>query len=180
MTFFEIIIISISLSMDAFVVSICKGLTINKNYKNALIISLYFGLFQAFMPIIGYLLGSKINGIQSFDHYVIFILLLIIGLNMIIESNNKDSFDDKLDIKTMIALALATSIDALAVGITFAFLKVKIVSSILIIGIITSIFSFIGVLIGNKFSNKFNKNARILGGVLLILMGIKILLEHIT
>lgn len=180
MELIEIVIIAISLAMDAFAISICKGLSIKKiNLFNALIVGLYFGLFQAIMPLIGYFFCSYIDGIRSINHYVSLIVLSLIGINMILESKENKELDSNINFKTMIVLSIATSIDALAVGITFAFLSVNIIYSILIIGIITFIISFIGVFIGNKIGNKYGSIAELIGGVLLILMGIKILLEHL-
>ena len=180
----EIIAISVGLAMDAFAVSICKGLSMKKmNYKNAIIIALYFGIFQALMPVIGYFLGIGFEHIITrIDHWIAFILLAVIGLNMIRESFKKDDDErnDNIDFKTMIILAIATSIDALAVGITFAFLKVDLTLSISLIGIITFVISLIGVKIGNVFGDKYEKKAEIFGGVILILLGIKILLEHLN
>lgn len=179
----EIILLSIGLGMDAFAVAICKGITMKKmNWKKAFIIGLYFGGFQALMPILGYFLGTTFeNVIINLDHWVAFILLGIIGGNMIKESFSKecDNFDDDVSFKTMILLAIATSIDALAIGITFAFLKVDLIFAISIIGIITFILSIIGTKIGNKFGDKYEKKAELIGGIILILLGTKILLEHI-
>ena len=184
MGIFEIIVISIGLAMDAFAVSICKGLSMQKlNYKNVIIIALYFGIFQGIMPIIGYLFGTTFSGfVENIDHCIIFILLLIIGINMIKESfsGNEENTDDRIDSKTMIMLGIATSIDALAVGITFAFFETNILLSVLLIGIITFILSLIGVKIGNKFGDKYKNKAKLFGGVILILIGIKILLEHLS
>ncbi len=176
----EIIIIAISLAMDAFAVSICKGITLKKDYKAALIISFYFAIFQTLMPIIGYIFGSNMKYLSSIDHYIILFILSIIGINMILESKENKLLDDKINFNSMILLALATSIDALALGITFSFLDVDILSTILIIGIITFILSFIGVLIGSRLGNKFGSIAEFIGGVILILIGIHILLEHIS
>ena len=174
MNLYEIILISIGLAMDAFAVSICKGLSMKKiNWKSTIIIAIYFGLFQAIMPVFGYLLGSSFSVIvQKLDHWIAFILLAIIGGNMIKESKDDEAEkrNDKVDFKTMILLAIATSIDALAVGITFAFFKVNIVVSITIIGIITFILSFIGVIIGNKFGDKFQNKAEFIGGMILIII----------
>ena len=183
MNLYEIILISIGLAMDAFAVSICKGLSMKKiNWKSTLIIAIYFGLFQAIMPVFGYLLGSSFSVIvQKLDHWIAFILLAIIGGNMIKESKDDETEkrNDKVDFKTMIILAIATSIDALAIGVTFAFFEVNIFLSIIIIGIITLILSFLGVIIGNKFGDKFQNKAEFTGGVILIFMGLKILLEHL-
>lgn len=179
----EIFLIGVGLSMDAFAVSVCKGLSMKKlDWKKAIIIALYFGVFQAVMPVIGYLLGTTFeNLVTQIDHWIAFILLGIIGANMIKETLGKESenSNDKVDFKTMIVLAIATSIDALAVGITFAFLKTEILSAVTMIGIITFILSLIGVKIGNKFGDKYEKKAEFLGGVILILIGVKILIEHL-
>lgn len=183
MSFIEIFFIGVGLAMDAFAVSICKGLSMKKlDAKKGMIIGGYFGFFQGIMPLIGFLLGFSFESfITKIDHWVAFILLSIIGGNMLKEalSNEEESSDDKVDFKTMFPLAVATSIDALAIGITFAFLKVNILLAILVIGIVTFIISFIGVFIGNKFGSKYEKRAEIVGGLILILMGLKILLEHL-
>lgn len=179
----ELIVLSIGLAMDAFAVSICKGLAMPKmKWKNAIIVGLYFGLFQALMPVIGYLLGVSFkDAITSIDHWISFVLLAGIGINMIKEavSKNEEEANDSVKFKDMIILAIATSIDALAVGVTFAFLKVNIVLSVALIGIITFITSIIGVKIGNVFGDKYKKQAELAGGVILILLGVKILLEHL-
>lgn len=179
----EIVLIGIGLAMDAFAVSICKGLAMKKmDWKKAGIIGLYFGGFQALMPVIGFLLGFGFeNNIKSIDHWIAFILLCFIGGSMIKDSfkeNDKDA-DDKIDFKTMVILAIATSIDALAVGVTFAFLNVNLLLAVSIIGILTFIISTIGVKIGNVFGDKYESKAEITGGVILILIGLKILLEHL-
>ena len=181
----ELILLSVGLAMDAFAVAICKGLNMRKmNYKNALILALFFGGFQALMPAIGYLLGKQFEKyITSIDHWIAFILLSIIGIQMIAESFKKDDDKeedaDKLNLKEYFMLAIATSIDALAVGISLAFLNVSLVKSISFIGIITFVLSFAGVFIGNKFGVRFKKKAEIAGGVILILIALKILLEHL-
>lgn len=179
----EIILIAVGLAMDAFAVSICKGLSMSKmDWKKAGIIGLYFGGFQGGMPLIGYLLGIGFeNKIKSIDHWVAFVLLVFIGFNMIKEALSKDqeSTNDKVDFKSMFILAVATSIDALAVGVTFAFLSVNIVLAVCMITIITLIISCIGVKIGNVFGDKYKSKAEIAGGVILILLGTKILLEHL-
>ena len=178
----EILLISIGLAMDAFAVSVCKGLAMKKmNWKKAAIIGLYFGIFQAVMPVIGYFLGTTFEKFITYvDHWVAFILLVGIGINMVKEAFNKESENrnDNVDMKTMLVLSIATSIDALAIGITFACLKIHIVMPVITIGLITFIISVIGVKIGNRFGNKYEKKAEIMGGVILILLGIKILLEH--
>lgn len=179
----EIIILSIGLSMDAFAVAMCKGLSMKRmSWKKAIIIALYFGIFQAIMPLIGYVLGIKFQqSIVNIDHWIAFILLTIIGINMIKEIWNEAENDnnDNIDFKNMIVLAIATSIDALAIGITFAFLKCNIVFSVTCIGTITFILSLIGVKIGNLFGVKYEKKAQLVGGLILILLGLKILLEHL-
>ena len=183
MELFEIIAIGIGLAMDAFAVSICKGLSMKKiDWKKAIIIALYFGIFQALMPILGYFLGSTFSSfVQSVDHWIAFILLAIIGGNMIKDSTDDEveKRNDKVDVKTMLLLAIATSIDALAVGVTFAFFEVNLLLSISIIGIITFVLSFLGVIIGNKFGDKFQNRAELAGGIVLIIIGLKILLEHL-
>ena len=179
----ETIFIGIGLAMDAFAVSVCKGLSMSKmNWKNAIIIALYFGIFQAVMPIIGYFLGSSFSSfVENVDHWIAFILLLLIGIGMIRESfdDEVEKRNDKVDFKTMAILAIATSIDALAVGITFAFLKADLLLSVLVIGIITFALSILGVVLGNKFGDKFQNKAELAGGIILILIGTKILLEHL-
>lgn len=183
MSIVEIILIGIGLAMDAFAVSVCKGLAMKKmDWKKASIIGLYFGAFQALMPVIGYFLGIGFeNKIKIIDHWIAFILLSIIGGSMIKESfkENDKNADDKIDFKTMVILAIATSIDALAVGVTFAFLSVNLPLAISIIGIITFIISAIGVKIGNVFGGKYEAKAEMTGGIILILLGLKILLEHL-
>ena len=183
MSLAELFLIAVGLSMDAFAVSVCKGLSMPKlNKKHAVIIGLYFGGFQALMPLIGYYLGSHFkDAITSFDHWIAFILLVIIGGNMVKESREKDEdeMDDSVDVKTMIILAIATSIDALAVGVTFAFLQVQIVAAISFIGITTFCLSVIGVAVGHYFGMKYKSRAELAGGIILILMGCKILIEHL-
>jgi len=187
MGFLEIFMIGIGLSMDAFAVSVCKGLNMKKiNKSYTALIGLFFGGFQAFMPLAGWLLGRQFESyITSFDHWIAFGLLGFIGGKMFIESfkddedDNKSDSADKPDFKGLTILAVATSIDALAVGITFAFLSVNIFSSVTIIGITTFILSVIGVIIGNRFGSKFQNKAETIGGIILILIGLKILLEHL-
>ena len=184
MSLLELFLIAVGVSMDAFAVAICKGLSLKKaNIKNAGIVGLYFGIFQATMPLIGYLLGVQFQDrIKSIDHWIAFLLLGMIGLHMIKESGDKtcESTDHGLDFQSMFLLAIATSIDALAIGITFAFLQVNIVSAVSFIGIVTFTFSFIGVKIGNILGIKFKSKAEFIGGLILIGMGIKILLEHLN
>ena len=182
MTIWELIIIAIGLSMDAFAVAVCKGLAVKKvEYKHSAIVGAYFGGFQALMPLIGFLVGMQFQEmITAIDHWISFILLLIIGGNMIKESRGKDEeLDDSFSFKAMFPLAVATSIDALAIGVTFAFLKVNIVWAISLIGVITFILSGIGVKVGNNFGIKYKSKAEMLGGIVLILLGTKILIDHI-
>jgi putative Mn2+ efflux pump MntP len=180
----ELLILAIGLSMDAFAVSVCKGLAMKKlEFKNMAIVGLWFGGFQALMPTIGYFLGVQFkNQITAIDHWIAFVLLGIIGANMIKEACSKDDEEEvkaNLDVKTMFMLAIATSIDALAVGITFAFLSVNLVHAVTFIGITTFILSAVGVGIGNIFGTKYKAKAEIAGGIILILLGTKILLEHL-
>lgn len=182
MNLLEIILISIGLAMDAFAVSICKGLSMKKmNLKKTIIIGIYFGFFQMMMPFIGYFLGANFaKAAENIDHWIAFILLALIGTNMIRESfSKKEEMDDSIKVKEMLILAIATSIDALAVGITYVFLDVKnIIFSFGMIGIITFLLSILGVKIGNKYGDKFENKAEFAGGVILLIIGIKILLEH--
>ena len=193
MDIISLLAISVALSMDAFSVSICKGLATKKfSLKTALLCGLWFGGFQALMPIIGYYLGAQFEHlIRSFDHWIAFGLLLVIGVNMIREAlSEEDSTDDgqqatgqcscsNTGFKTMLMMAIATSIDALAVGVSFAFLSVDLWKSVTVIGITTFLFSFVGVRIGNVFGSRYSKAAEITGGVILILLGCKILVEHL-
>lgn len=179
----DLFIIAVGLSMDAFAVSICKGLSVEKlKPKHLLITGGYFGGFQGLMPLVGWLLGYSFKDlITSFDHWIAFVLLAIIGGNMIRESFGKEEeeVDASFGPKAMLPLAVATSIDALAVGVSFAFLNVDIVPAVLFIGATTFILSCIGVKIGNVFGTRFKSKAEFAGGVVLILLGIKILLEHL-
>ena len=185
----ELALIGVGLSMDAFAVSICKGLSMRKvDKKYMLVLAAFFGGFQALMPTLGWLLGSQFQSyITAIDHWIAFILLALIGGKMILdvikekEENEEVCPDDsvRIDLKEFFLLAVATSIDALAVGITFAFLQVKLASSVTIIGCITFCFTVAGVLIGNVFGTKFKDKATILGGIILIAIGVKILLEHL-
>lgn len=177
----ELFLIAVGLSMDAFAVSICKGLSMPKmKWRYAALAGIYFGGFQALMPAIGYVLGSQFKDvIVSVDHWIAFILLAVIGINMIREAMGEgEELDASFDAKTMLLLAIATSIDALAVGVTFAFLKVDILSAVIFIGCITFLFSAAGIKIGNVFGCRFRAKAEIAGGVILILIGLKIFLEH--
>lgn len=183
----ELFLIGVGLSMDAFAVSICKGLGMNKiNKKQAFTIGLYFGGFQALMPLIGWFLGIRFQQyITSIDHWIAFILLVCIGGKMVVEAvRDKDDEvvekkDQPLNHKEMFLLAVATSIDALAVGITFAFLDTPIIEAIVIIGCTTFVLSIVGVIVGNFFGTRYKKKAEIIGGIILILIGLKILLEHL-
>jgi putative Mn2+ efflux pump MntP len=183
MQLWEMAVIAIGLSMDAFAVAICKGLSVQKvKPAHILITGAWFGGFQGLMPLIGYLLGATFEEyITKIDHWVAFILLGIIGGNMIKESSGKDEEccpSPDFSFRTMLAMAVATSIDALAVGVSFAFLKVNIWKAIMLIGIITFIFSGAGIAIGNFFGAKWKSKAEFAGGFILIAMGLKILLEH--
>ena len=178
----EILFMSVGLGMDAFAVSICKGLSMIKmKWKNAIVIGLYFGIFQALMPWIGYMLGRNFSSvITKIDKYIAFFLIVSIGINMLIEAFKKKDegeINDDIHPRTMFILAIATSLDALAVGVTFAFLKVSILKPIISIGLMTFLLSLIGVKIGNIFGKKYKKHSQIAGGVILILIAIKILIE---
>lgn len=181
---FELIFISIGLAADAFAVSILKGLEIRKvKLKHCLIIGMYFGLFQAIMPLIGYFVGHTFEHfVVNIDHFIIFILLSIIGINMILDTFSKKEvkLNNSLKFGEMIILAFATSVDAFAVGITFSFLKLNIIFSILIIGIITFIISSIGTMIGTSVGKILKNKAQLIGGIMLILIGFKILFEHLV
>ncbi len=183
MSTYELFIIAVGLSMDALAVSICKGLSMAKmSWKKAVIIGIWFGGFQALMPLIGYLLGAQFESkITAFDHWIAFILLGLIGGNMVREglSGEEENTDDSISIKSMLPLAIATSIDALAIGVTFAFLRVTIFSAVSFIGVVTFLLSMVGVKVGNVFGAKYKSKAEIVGGIILILMGVKILVEHL-
>lgn len=182
MSILDLFILAVGLSMDAFAVSVCKGLSLGKiKPKHMCIAGAWFGGFQALMPLIGYFLGSFFaEMIEKYDHWVAFVLLAFIGGNMIKESFDKDEkVDSSMDVKSMLLLAIATSIDALAVGVTFAFLQVQIVPAVSFIGVITFIFSAVGVKIGSLFGTKYKSKAELFGGIVLVLISIKILLEGI-
>ena len=187
MTFIEILLIGVGLSMDAFAVALSKGLSMRKlNMKAGILIAVFFGFFQAFMPFIGWLVCRNFEKyITRVDHWIVFVLLGFIGIKMIVDAikdskkEKKEEKEDQIRVGELFLLAIATSIDALAVGISFAFLSINIWSSITIIGITTLILSFIGVLIGCKFGARFQTKAQIAGGIILILVGVKILLEHL-
>lgn len=182
MNLWELFIIAVGLSMDAFAVSVCKGLSVKTvKLKHSLTAGAYFGGFQALMPFIGYLLGYKFKTlITNFDHWIAFILLSVIGINMIKESRGEaENLNDSLGIGAMLPLAVATSIDALAVGVTFAFLQVDIIPAVLFIGVITFLLSAVGIKAGNVCGIRYKAKSEFFGGVILILMGIKILAEHL-
>lgn len=179
----ELLIIAIGVSMDAFAVSICKGLSVRRiRPKHAALTAVWFGGFQALMPLAGFFLGvSFADFVSSVDHWIAFILLGIIGANMVKDSFDKDescSLDPDFSFRTMLALAVATSIDAFAIGVTFAFLKVNIWYAVLFIGITTALFSAAGVYLGNLFGCRYKSKAEFTGGLILIVMGLKILLDH--
>lgn len=186
--FIELLLIGVGLAMDAFAVSVCKGLAMRKvNKKQAVVIALFFGGFQALMPFVGWLLGSQFEEyIVTIDHWIAFVLLGFIGGKMIVESRKSEEeaveickTDAPLDYKELVVLAIATSIDALAVGITFAFLQYPIVEAISIIGVTTFIICIIGVYVGNFFGNKYKNKAEFAGGLILIIIGLRILLSHL-
>ena len=184
MSIIEIALIGVGLAMDAFAVSICKGLAMRRmNYKKAIIIAAFFGVFQALMPALGYVLGTTFaNKIAAIDHWIAFILLALIGANMIKEALSSDDDEcqvDSLRLGVLIMLSIATSIDALAVGITFAFFNVSLLLSVSMIGIITFIICVIGVKVGNVFGEKYKSKAELAGGLILIVMGAKILIDHL-
>ncbi len=188
MSIFELFVIAVALSMDAFAVAVCKGLSLQKiKPKHALICGAYFGAFQAGMPIIGFYLANIFKGrIESIANYIAFALLVIIGANMLREAFSKDEEEDEnpdMSVKTMIPLAVATSIDALVVGVSFAMVftdeqKSKIWYAVAFIGVVTFVLSALGVKVGSIFGDKYKKRAEIAGGVILILMGVKVLLEQ--
>ncbi len=183
MSLLELFLLAVGLSMDAFAVSVCKGLSVRRgSMKQALTVGIWFGSFQALMPFLGYLLGITFSSLfTSIDHLIAFVLLAFIGFNMIREarSDEENESNDRFDFKTMLPLAVATSIDALAVGVTFAFLRVNIVPAVSFIGCITFLLSAIGLKAGNIIGAKNRSRAEFAGGLVLILMGIKILLEHL-
>lgn len=187
MGLFELLLVGIGLSMDAFAVAICQGLCMRKlRWGHAFVVALFFGGFQAVMPFLGWLLGSRFAMyIQSVDHWVAFGLLAIIGGNMIREGCGKEEEEtacavaERVDLKQLTVLAFATSIDALAVGVTFAFLNVRIAPAVSIIGSVTFLLSLTGVAVGNYFGARYKRRAELSGGILLILMGARILLEHL-
>ena len=183
MDLLTLLTLAVGLAMDAFAVSICKGLAMReKVLKKGIIVGLWFGGFQALMPTIGFFLGTQFKDqITSIDHWIAFVLLGLIGINMVKEalSNDEEQADDSIAVKEMFMLAVATSIQAIAVGITFAFLNVHIVSAAAMIGVCTFLISFAGVKIGNIFGTKYKSKAELAGGIILILLGFKILFEHL-
>lgn len=182
MTLFELVILAVGLSMDAFAIAICKGLSVPKvKPRHYLSAGLWFGGAQAVMPLIGYFLGSSFrSAIENIDHWICFGLLLLIGLNMIRESREQvKKMDESFGPKAMFPLAIADSIDALASGITFSFLDVKIIPAVLLIGVITFFFSIFGLRIGNRFGAKYKAKAEVAGGIILILIGTSVLFDHL-
>ena len=183
MSLVELFLLAVGLSMDAFAVSVCKGLSTPRvRVKHMLLCGAYFGGFQALMPLIGYLLGVRFQSmIERVDHWVAFVLLAIIGINMIREAlgSEEESLDASFSFKTMLLLAVATSIDALAVGVTFAFLNVQIVPAVCFIGAVTFVLSMLGVRLGSVFGTKWKQRAELTGGAILVLIGLKILIEHL-
>lgn len=184
MGFWELLLLGVGLSMDAFAVSVCKGLAMKKaTLKAELTCGVWFGGFQALMPFIGFFLGTLFaEAIQAFDHWVAFGLLAIIGINMLKEAfgGDEEAADADLSVKTMFVMAVATSIDALAVGISLAMTgNVNIYVAVCLIGVTTFALSAVGVAVGNIFGSRYEKKAEIAGGVILILLGVKILLEHL-
>ena len=184
MDIISLLLLAVGLSMDAFAVSVCKGLALKKvSLRHMCIVGAWFGGFQALMPSLGYLLGSRFEQyITAIDHWIAFILLVLIGANMIREALSKEEAEEanaSLAFKTMLLMAVATSIDALAVGITFAFLSVHIVPAALTIGATTFLLSAAGVKVGSVFGLRYKKRAEIAGGLILCLLGVKILLEHL-
>ena len=185
MGFFELFLIGIGLSMDAFAVAICKGLGMERiNKRDALLLALFFGGFQALMPLTGYLLGSRFASyIERWDHWIAFVLLAFIGGNMIRESREQEEEEAKhcgsIRYRELFTLAVATSIDALAVGVSFAFLGVHIAPAVTLIGCTTFVLTLVGVWVGNLFGSRYKSRAELTGGIILVLIGVKILLEHL-
>ena len=183
MGLWELFVIAVGLSMDAFAVSVCKGLSVRRcTFRHMLICGLYFGVFQAVMPLIGYILGSQFESlVSSIAPFIAFALLAVIGVNMIRESRDEDDehINDDFSLHAMVPLAIATSIDALAVGVSCAFLQVNILATVLFIGVTTFACCVFGVKIGSIFGNRYKAGAELFGGVVLVLMGIKILMEHL-
>lgn len=184
MGLWELFVIALGLSMDAFAVSICKGLSVKKcSFKHMLICGLYFGLFQGAMPLIGYFLGTRFESlVTAIAPYIAFALLALIGFNMVRESKSREeeSVSDDFSASAMVPLAVATSIDALAVGVSFALLQVQIIPAVSFIAVVTFVCCVIGVKIGNIFGSRYQHAAELFGGLVLILMGFKILMEHLV
>lgn len=182
MSIWELLLLAIALSMDAFAIAICKGLSVKKvQVKHIVITGLWFGGSQAIMPLIGYLLGSSFQTlVEKIDHWIAFGLLAIIGILMIKESRETSKpLDDSFSVKVMFPLAIADSIDALAAGVSFVFMEINIIPTIILIGVTTFLFSAVGIVIGNKFGEKYRSKAEVIGGIILILLGLKTLLEHL-
>jgi len=183
MTLWELFVIAVGLSMDACAVSICKGLSVGRvRPRHAVTCGVYFGLFQGLMPLLGWLLGVRFQSIiVSIDHWIAFVLLGLIGFNMVRESRDgeEECLDCSFSFRAMLPLAVATSIDALAVGVTFAFLQVKIGPAVAFIGATTFVLSALGTWVGGVFGTRFKSKAELAGGLILILMGTRILLEHL-
>lgn len=182
MAFWELMLLAVGLSMDAFAVAICKGLAMDKvTLQRAAVVGLWFGGFQGLMPLLGWLLGSRFAAyITAVDHWIAFALLVLLGINMIREARcpDEDDTNASLAFRVMLPMAVATSIDALAVGVTFAFLRVEIAPAVALIGVTTLVLAAAGVKIGSVFGDRFEQKAELAGGAILILMGTKILLEH--
>lgn len=184
MNLWELFLIAVGLSMDAFAVSLCKGLSVQKiSLRHAACAGLWFGGFQALMPLLGWLLGSRFRAaIERYDHWIAFVLLAFLGINMLREARGGDgdeSVDGSFSWRSMLPMALATSIDALAVGVSFAFLQVEIVPAISFIGVTTLVLSILGVKVGNVFGSRYRAKSELAGGIILIVIGLKILLEHL-
>lgn len=185
MSLIELLLLSVGLSMDAFAVSVCKGLAMKKiTLRSACIVGAWFGAFQALMPLLGWLLGTQFAGyITQYDHWIALILLSFIGLNMIREALGKEEKEEDagsaLTVRAMLPMAVATSIDALAVGVTFAFLEVNVLAAVCVIGAVTFLLSALGVKAGSVAGLRYKSKAELCGGVILILLGLKILLEHL-
>lgn len=182
MGYIGILMISVSLAMDAFAVAVCKGISCKEiDKKKCLLVGFMFGLFQAIMPTLGYYVGAGLRRfIFAIDHYIVFAFLVIIGVNMVYDSfcGKEDSLSEDISIKSLIVPAIATSIDAFSIGIMFAFMKVNLLASVLTIGIVAFLLSTVGVLIGSNFGKRFEKRAKFIGGIVLVIMGIKSLIEH--
>lgn len=181
MSIAELILLAVVLAMDAFAVSVCKGISVKElGVRHGVLCGIYFGFFQALMPLIGYFAGKSLaEVIADYDHWVAFLLLSFIGISMIRESRNDKEVSSDFGFKVMFIMALATSIDALAVGVTLAFLDVDIILASLIIGFITAVISYLGAMLGNMIGRKYGNTAEMIGGIVLIILGLKILTEHL-